>query len=96
MSDDASTPRRAQRTLLRTAAELRAIDDRLAALAESITPSLGRLLPSELRGGAQCVRDDLLQDAIGTLEALGHATEDSVRQRRRELDDAAGLIAAFG
>ena len=96
MPEDSVSLRRAQKAFLRTAAELQAIDDRLAAVADAIIPRLGKVLPSELKGGAQCVRSDLLQDAIETLRALGHATEDSVRQKRSEVDAAVGMIAAFG
>ncbi len=96
MTRDSLSQRRAQQMFLRTADELQAIDDRLDALADSITPSLGRALPNELKSGAQCVRSDLLQDAIETLKALGHATEDSARRRHGEIDATAGTIAAFG
>ena len=96
MPEDAISLRRAQETFLETAAELQAIDHRLAAVADAITPRLGQILPSELEAGARCLRSDLLRDAIETLETLGRATEDSVRKRRSEVDAATGMIAAFG
>ncbi len=86
----------AQSSLLQTARELRAIDRRLAELAESIPQRLGHRLPDELRDGAQCVRTDLLSDAIDTLEALGNASEESLSQRRHEIATSADLVAAFG
>ncbi len=85
-----------QTSLLQTARELRAIDHRLAELAESIQPRLDQRLPDELHGGTQCVRHDLLSDAIETLETLGHASEESLSQRSFCIEDAAQQIAAFG
>ncbi|MEM7583353.1 MAG: hypothetical protein AAF560_08240 [Acidobacteriota bacterium] len=93
---DYSTLAGVQLSLLQAVNELRAIDRRLAELADSIAPGLGHRLPDELESGTQCVRSDLLSDAIETLEALGQATEESVIRRRRSIDDAAGLIVAFG
>lgn len=90
------TVRAAQQALLRTASELQALDGRLAVLADSIETAGGRALPGELRGVTQCVRTDLLRDAIHTLEALGRATEQSVVEHRLEVDAAARRIAAFG
>ena len=87
---------RFQESLLQTASELTELDGRLAALADAIEPRLGRVLPGELRGGAQCVRTDLLRDAIETLRTLGHATEQSVLEKRLELGAAVERIAAFG
>ena len=96
MPETSMTARRAQSALLETADELRQIDRRLADLAGAIVPQPGRVLPEELRGGAQCVRTDLLRDAIETLNALGHATEREVTRRRLEVDAAVERIAAFG
>ncbi|MCP3961765.1 MAG: hypothetical protein GY719_28315 [bacterium] len=95
-SDTVISARRAQRALLQTADELRRIDRRLAEVAGAIAPQPGRALPGELRGGAQCVRTDLLRDAIDTLSTLGRANEQDVARRRFEIDAAAGRVAAFG
>lgn len=86
----------AQKALLEAADELRRIDAHLAAVAGSIETRLGRSLPGELRDGTECVRIDLLHDAIETLKALGRATESRVVSRRLEVDGAAELVAAFG
>ena len=85
----------AQHALLRIAAQLEKIDSHLALIAESLEPRFDRSLSGELRLGAQCVRDDLLSDAIDTLGSLGRATEASVESRRREVDVATDRIAAF-
>ncbi len=70
-----------QKTLLAIATELRDLDQRLGVLTTLICPQPGRLLPDELRGVVQCVRTDLLKDAIETLEALGRKTEeDALRE----------------
>ncbi len=95
-SEPVISARRAQRALLQTADELRRIDRRLAEVASAIASQPGRALPGELRSGAQCVRTDLLRDAIDTLSALGHASEQDVARRHLEVDDAAGRVAAFG
>ncbi len=96
MSETSISIRRAQRRFLETAAELKELDGRLAVLAKSIVPQTGRVLPGELRGGAQIVRTDLLRDAIETLQALGGASEEGVRRRRLEAEAATASIAAFG
>ena len=96
MAKTSTSIRRAQKAFLDTARELQELDGRLATVAESIVPRTGELLPSELRGGAQCVRSDLLRDAIETLRALGGAREEDVVRRRHKVDAATGSIAAFG
>ena len=90
------TARRFQQSLLQIARELTALDGRLGALADSIQPEIGRALPGELRGTTHCVRADLLRDAIDTLESLGHATEESVLEKRHAVSSAIERIAAFG
>ena len=87
---------RAQQALREVANELHELDGRLAALTRSIVPRAGRLLPAALQGGAECVRSDLLRDAIETLEALAGASEDDIARRRLEIDAAAEQVAAFG
>ncbi len=96
MPETSISIRRAQKALLETADELQELDSRLAAVANSIVPQAGKRLPNDLRGGAQCVRNDLLRDAIATLRALGGASEQDVVRRGLEVDVATGAIAAFG
>ncbi|MEM7356886.1 MAG: hypothetical protein AAF657_39095 [Acidobacteriota bacterium] len=86
----------AQRALRQTADELRTIDARLAAIAGAIETRLGSSLPGELRDGTECVRTDLLHDAIESLKALANASESRVVSRRLRIDAAAELVAAFG
>ena len=88
--------RRAQESLLRIAADLRRLDRRLAAVADSIEPRLGAALSGEIIDGTQAIRADLLRDAIETLNMLGVTTEASAVERRHEIDDAAHRVAAFG
>lgn len=90
------TARSFQQTLLLLAHELAELDGRLGTLADSIQPEIGRALPGELRGTTHCVRTDLLRDAIDTLESLGHATEESVLEKRHAVSSAIERIAAFG
>ncbi len=47
-------------------------------------PSNRRWMLGELRSAADCVRADLLADAIETLEAVGTMTDDELRRRRAE------------
>ncbi len=96
MPETSISVRRAQKAFLQTASELQEIEGRLAVLAQSIGPRSGKLLPKELSVGAQCVRNDLLHDAIETLRALGGASEEDVTRRRHEVDAATASIAAFG
>ena len=96
MPETSISIRRAQKAFLQTATELQELDSRLAALAKSIVPQAGKQLPKELRGGAQCVRYDLLHDAIETLRVLGGASEEDVMRRRHEIDAATSSVAAFG
>ncbi len=90
------TAPRFQQNILQIGRELADLDGRLARLADSIQPEVGKALPGELRGGAHCVRTDLLRDAIDTLETLGHATEESVLEKRHAVTSAIERIAAFG
>ncbi len=96
MPETSISIRRAQKAFLDTADELQELDGRLAAVAESIVPLAGQRLPSDLRGGARVVRDDLLRDAIETLRALAAASEEDLARRRLEIDAATEKIAAFG
>ncbi len=96
MPENSISIRRAQKAFLETASELQDIEGRLATLAKSIVPQNGKLLPRELSGGAQCVRNDLLHDAIETLRALAGASEEDVMRRRHEVDAATQSITAFG
>ena len=79
--------RRAQSVLLEIAEDLRRADRRLSDVVESLDPESAEALHEELVSVAQCVRADLLSDAIETLYALGHRTEDEALRRRLELFD---------
>lgn len=74
------------RTTLRdVATELRALERRLASVAEGLPRPCGQFsMLSELRGVIDCVCDDLLVDAIETFEAAGAMTEGELRQRFEE------------
>ncbi len=86
MHDLAVAYRVHQQTLLEILSELRDLDRRLGVWAEGLEPSPYELLPGELRGGAQCVRTDLLDDAIATLDQLAQLTEDdAIRLRLQRL-----------
>lgn len=78
---------RAQSVLLEIAEDLRRADRRLAAVVESLDPDSAEALHEEVVSVAQCVRADLLSDAIETLHALGHRSEDEALRRRLELFD---------
>lgn len=86
----------AQEALVGIVADLRQLDGRLHALIEKITPESDKLLPAELRAGAECIRTDLLSDAISTLSALAVLTEADALQRRVEVATAVEQIAVFG
>ncbi len=80
--------RRAQSVILEIAEDLRRADRRLAEVVESLDPESAEALHEELVSVAQCVRTDLLSDAIETLYALSCRTEDEALRRRLELFDA--------
>ena len=56
--------RRAQTLLIEIAEDLRRADDRLSEVVESLNPESAEALHEELVSVAQCVRTDLLNDAI--------------------------------
>lgn len=62
-----------QRALRPVIAELRQIDEHL----ESLSPSL----PELLRGIVKCVRHDLLEDALKTLDAAADQSPEALRAR---------------
>ncbi len=73
-----------QRAMLAAASDLEAVAERLAHLAERLPPPLGRRrYLAELRGAIDCVRSDLLADAVDTLKAT--ATLDEAELRRSDL-----------
>ncbi|NJL27411.1 MAG: hypothetical protein HC897_05705 [Thermoanaerobaculia bacterium] len=65
-----------QAQLIPIVAELRELDGRLAELSEAIDPEEGRCLPSQLWGGIETVRRDLLSDGIATLAVLCELSEE--------------------
>jgi hypothetical protein len=62
-----------QRALRPVIAELRQIDDDLEILAPS--------LPELLRGIVECVRHDLLEDALKTLDGAANQNAEALRAR---------------
>lgn len=62
--------------------ELRLLDRRLSGLVAFIPLEPGKLLPTELRAGVECVRTELLNDMIATLQVLATMTEQSALDRR--------------
>ena len=80
--------RRAQSVLLEIAEDLRRADQRLQDVVDALDPDSAEALHEELVSIAQCVRTDLLADAIDTLYSLGYRTEDEAMRRRMELFDA--------
>ena len=80
--------RRAQARLLEIAEEIRRADHRLSEVVDSLDPESAEALHEELVSVAQCVRTDLLSDAIDTLLSLGYRTETEATRRRLELFDA--------
>ena len=94
ISDPAAyTPRRARRrnyhiarrALATFVDQLREIDQRLAILASAI-PEPGKEFDvyEELGRGVRCVRTDLLEDAIITLETLAYLDDDALIRRHEE------------
>ena len=86
----------AQETLASIVDELRQLDERLRRLAETIASEAEEILAADLRAGVECVRADLLSDAISTLSALATVTEDAALRRRVDIVDTVKQIAAFG
>ena len=74
-----------QDTLREIAAELRQLDTRLAEIAGTL-PLGGATFnaPGELRGAVDCVRVDLIADAIESLETVGNASEAELNKRFEE------------
>ncbi len=71
-----------QEALASIVADLRLLDERLLALAQGIELDPVAALPADLRAGVECVRTDLLSDAIATLSGLASLTEDAALERR--------------
>ena len=80
--------RRAQSQLIEIAEDLRRADLRLAEVVESLDPESAEALHEELVSVTECVRTDLLSDAIETLVGLGYRSEEEALKRRLELFDA--------
>ena len=67
------------------AAELSQVDRRLAAVSEGLPePADDFDMPAELRSAVDCVRNDLLADAISTLNHIATASERGLRQSFEE------------
>ncbi len=89
------TPR-AQEALAGIVGELLQLDERLRILAEVIGAEPEEILAADLRTGVECVRADLLSDAISTLSAPATLTADAALERRVDVAAAVELSAAFG
>ena len=75
----------ARSALRAAAADLEAVYRRLSALAERLPVPCERFLTlAELRAAIDCVRADLLTDAIETLEAAATLSERELRRRFAE------------
>ena len=71
--------KRAQGTLREILPDLRAISERLASLEETVPDSEDPVV-SELREGLACVQDELLDDAIQTLETVANSNAAELRE----------------
>jgi DNA repair protein RadC len=77
-------------------AELRALDGRLCELSEAIELEEGRYLASQLWGGIETVRRDLLSDGIATLSVLADLSEEGAGRRRAETLELLERVAIMG
>jgi hypothetical protein len=84
----------AQQQLVALAEDLRRFDERLSVLAAGVALDPQAILSTDLRVGVQCVRTDLLSDAIETLASLAELTEEAAVQRRLEVADVVERLAA--
>ncbi len=84
----------AQQQLAALVEELRSLDERLSTIAAGIAADPDEILPAELQAGVECVREDLLSDAIATLAGLAALTEDAALERQVEVADAVERLAA--
>ena len=76
----ATALRSARTTLRETVGTLRQIDELLAASIQGLPAPSRQFDPAaELRAAAECVRADLLADAIETLHAASNASESQLR-----------------
>jgi hypothetical protein len=67
------------------AAELRRLDERLAEICGRLPePARGFDILTELRGTVDCVRSDLLSDAIATLSVAATASESDLHRSFEE------------
>ncbi len=87
---------RAQQALAEIVDELQQLDERLRTLTDAIASEAEEILAADLRAGVECVRADLLNDAISTLSALAALTGDAALERRVNVAAAVEQIAAFG
>ncbi len=84
----------AQQQLAALVEDLRRADERLSILAAGIAADNDEILPTELQAGVECVREDLLSDAIATLAGLATLTEDTAIKRQLEVADAVERLRA--
>ena len=86
----------AQEALTEIVNELQQLDERLCTLTELIDPEAEAILAADLRTGVECVRADVLSDAISTLSKLAVLTEDAALERRVEVAAAVEQVSASG
>ena len=86
----------AQQAVRQVAADLRALDHRIAWIAGAIEPHPTQALPGALRGILQVVRTDLLEDAIATLETLATQSEEGYAIEQIRLAETLDLLACHG
>lgn len=76
--------------------KLRDFDQRLDELARAIEPKAGEVLPTQLVGGVDTIRRDLLSDASESLLALAELDEEAAARRLLETVDLLDRLAAVG
>lgn len=84
-----------QTELLQIADELQGLSDCLRRIADTIVTHPGSALATVIRGVAECVCSDLLQDAIETLRAAGRLTEGHARREQNHLAEVATRLTAI-
>ncbi len=90
------SPSAAQERIRQIVDHLAALNGQLATIHHGIQPDPDNVLAAELRAGVECVRTDLLGDAVVTLTALIGLTGADAQDRRVEAVSVVERIAAFG